>query len=422
MSTRALLIEVANGISGDMFVAAAAGLAKCEAEVLALPGQLGIDDVRCEFRDVVRSSLQCRKFDVLQGKRPADTTATEAEGHHESHGHDHHVHHHKHHHHEHRSLSSIRTMIEEAGLESAVAKRAVHMFEHLGAVEADAHGIPVEQVHFHEVGAVDSIVDIVAAALCIERLRINEAYSTPVCVGSGTVSTAHGQLPVPAPATEKLLHGFPTTAGELPGEWTTPTGALILRELQPSFTLPTLVTLNSSLGGGTKDSKGRPNVIRLRLVETTTAAVDGLERDELCALFANIDDMQGELLGADLLDTLLQAGARDAVIHPILMKKGRPAHQLQVLAEPGEAARLAEMILTHTSTIGVRMVPVQRLMLPREAMAVATEFGDVAAKRVTLPNGSTRILPEYEACRKIAAKHGVPVQEIYRSALKGTTP
>jgi hypothetical protein len=180
--------------------------------------------------------------------------------------------------------------------------------------------------------------------------------------------------------------------------------------------------LGSSLGGGNRDPKGRPNALRLRLVETTTTTVSGLERDELCALFANIDDMPGELLGADLLDTLLQAGARDAVIHPIVMKKGRPAHQLEVLAEPAEAARLAEIILTHTSTIGVRMVPVQRFMLPREAVAISTRFGDVAAKRVSLPNGSNRVVPEYEACRTIAVQHGVPVQEVYRSALKGTIP
>lgn len=428
MNPRALYIEATNGISGDMFVAAAAALAGCETEITALPAQLGLKDVRCVFRNVVRSSLQCRKFDVLQGDHPVDTSTGEEpeHHHHHDHGHGHHKHHHHHEHHhgpsghEHRSLSSIRVMIEGAGLEPAVTERAGHMFEQLGAVEAGAHGIPIEQVHFHEVGAVDSIVDIVAAALCIERLKITAAYATPVCVGSGSVNTAHGRLPVPAPATEKLLQGFPTITGELPGEWTTPTGALILRELQPSFTLPTVVTLQSSFGGGNKDPQGRPNALRLRLVETTPTqtAATGLERDELCVLFANIDDMPGELLGADLLETLLQAGARDAVIHPIVMKKGRPAHQLEVLVEPEAAARMAEVMLTHTSTIGVRTIPVQRFMLPRETVTVPTTYGDVVAKKVTLPNGRTRILPEYEACRQLARQHGVPVQEVYRGALQ----
>lgn len=431
MNNRALLIEAGNGISGDMFVAAAAVLAQCEAKVLALPGQLGLDEVRCEFRDVVRSSLQCRRFEVQLGSHPAEDRATSDEKDHGGHGHHHHtpVPHGRHHTHgagpqahEHRSLSSIRAMIEKARLEPATTERAVRMFEKLGAVEAAAHGIPVEQVHFHEVGAVDSIVDIVAAAVCIERLQISRAFATPVCVGSGTVNTAHGQLPVPAPATEKLLHGFPTMPGDLPGEWTTPTGALILHELRPAFSIPTSVTLQSSFGGGAKDPAGRPNALRLRLVETAPAAADGLERDELCALYANIDDMPGELLGADLLHTLLQAGARDALVHSIVMKKGRPAHQLEVLVEPGDAARLAALIMTHTSTIGVRTVPVQRFTLPRETVALATPFGEVAAKRVSLPDGSTRILPEYEACRAIAEERGIPVQKVYRSALNETNP
>ncbi len=503
---RVLLIEALNGISGDMFVAAAAPLAGCEAEVIALPGRLGLPDVRCRFSNVVRSTLQCRHFLVTEGDSPADTVQDHAyyppraqphshghgaehehdhhHGHEHDHGHDphhghdhdhghedHHGHGHSHghshehgephdhdedhphehdaphshehgeehghehggdehahhghhggthgHHHEHRSLATIQEMIRRADLEPPVRDRALRMFERLGAVEAAAHGIPVEQVHFHEVGAIDSIVDIVAAALCIERLKITETYSTPICLGSGSVRTAHGLLPVPAPATEKLLQQMPTTVGDLTGEWTTPTGALILHELQPKFSIPTLVTTASALGGGTRNPPGRPNVLRLRLAETSAISRGPLVRDEVCAIFANIDDSTGEMLGADLIELLLRAGARDALIHPVIMKKGRPAHQLEVLAEPQQATELAELILTHTSTIGVRLMTVQRLMLPRDPLVVPTTFGEIAAKRVTLPSGAVRVMPEYESCREAAARAGVSVQEVFRSALTG---
>ncbi len=158
-------------------------------------------------------------------------------------------------------------MIVSAGLEPGVEERSLRMFNRLGEVEALAHGIPVEQVHFHEVGAVDSIIDIVAAALCIERLGVDAVYSSAICVGSGTVHTAHGILPVPAPATERLLRGMPATVGELSGEWTTPTGALILTELNPDFRIPTLVTNDAAMGGGTRNPSKRPSVLRLRLAE-----------------------------------------------------------------------------------------------------------------------------------------------------------
>lgn len=302
MKNKILAVDAHSGISGDMFVAAAAALAKCEEEVCALPGKLGLEGVTCRFRDVIRGSIQCRKFDVMEGDLTAEEAAGSREichghshvhdhshehghshehdhshehghsherGHSHDHGHSHeHGQHHEHdHHHEHRALSSIREMIVSAGLEAGVEERALRMFNRLGEVEALAHGIPVEQVHFHEVGAVDSIVDIVAAALCIERLAVDAVYSSPICVGSGTVRTAHGILPVPAPATERLLRGMPTTVGELPGEWTTPTGALILTELNVTFQLPTLVTTDAAFGGGTRNPSERPSVLRLRLAK-----------------------------------------------------------------------------------------------------------------------------------------------------------
>jgi len=439
-----LIIEANSGISGDMFVAAAAALAGCEAEVLLLPAKLGLAGVTCRFQDVQRSSLRGRKFDVLVDGAPAEAAAVPAQPHAHGHTHPHahgpahdhgHAHPHEHGHghahehagheeksepHEHRLLSSIGTMIKAAGLEPRVCDRALRLFERLGAVEAEAHGIPIEAVHFHEVGAVDSIVDLVAASLCIERLNVNSSVVTTICVGSGTVWTAHGRLPVPAPATERLLQGMPTIPGELPGEWTTPTGAAILAELQPAFSIPVSVTRASAFGAGGTDPAQRANLLRLRLADTVAAPASaaGVLQDEVVVLTTNIDDSSGELLGADLIDRLLKAGAKDAVLHPLVMKKGRPGQQLEVMAAPARAEALAQLILTHTSTIGVRLQPMRRLLLRREAGTVMTPYGDLAVKRVHLPDGTVRITPEYESCRELAERAGVPVQTVYRAAGK----
>lgn len=429
-----LVLDLQSGISGDMFVAAAARLAGCEDEVLRLPATLGLDGVSVHFADVVRGSLQARHFTV------DDAHEHEEHEHHEHHPHEHeahdahhgHTHEHghahdhghgehddTHAHHVHRPLSEIRALLTRARLDDAVRNRALRMFQRLGEVEAAAHGIPVEQVHFHEVGAIDSIIDIVAAALCIERLGLRQVYASPVCVGHGTVKVAHGVLPVPAPATERLLQGMPTFAGELSGEWTTPTGALILAELAPTFSDATLVTNASAFGAGTKDTPKRPNLLRLRLARSHAqpAGAAGLLSDELVSIACNIDDSTGEFLGADLLERLLQAGARDAVLHPILMKKGRPAQQLEVLAEPAQARAIAALILSHTSTIGVRLTPVSRLMLKRESLEVDTPYGLVSVKQVTLPDGSTRCAPEYESVKRAAAHAGVPAQTVHQAAL-----
>lgn len=314
-------------------------------------------------------------------------------------------------------------MIRAADLEPAVRERALRMFRRLGEVEAASHGIDIERVHFHEVGAIDSIVDIVAAALCIERLSPAKTYASPVCIGSGSVRTAHGMLPVPAPATERLLQGMPCVAGEVRGEWTTPTGALVLAELAPHFEDAALVSKTSAFGAGNKDTKVRPNAVRLRLAETHGPAAAGLVatgallRDELVVLTTNIDDTTGELLGGDLLDLLLRAGARDAILQPITMKKGRPAVQLEVLTEAAKAEELAAVVLTQTSTIGVRVAKVSRLSLPREAVTRQTSLGPVAAKSVRLPGGGVRVTPEYEDCKRLASSAGVTVQEAYRAAL-----
>jgi uncharacterized protein (TIGR00299 family) protein len=397
--TRALIVEPSSGVSGDMFVAAAATLAGCDDEVITLPARLGLDRVTCAFRDVDRGGIKSRKFDVIEAGAPAERSP---------------------HHHAHRPLAAIAGLIEAARLEPAVAARARRMFETLGRVESEIHGVPMAEVHFHEVGAVDSIVDIVAAALCIERLRASEVYATPVCTGTGTVESAHGVLPVPAPATERLLQGMPSLPGELDGEWTTPSGALILCELRARFEIPALTTTASAYGAGGRDPEGRPNVLRLRLAEMAPHAEHGFERDEVVTLRCNIDDSPGELLGSDLIDMLLQAGARDVTIQPTIMKKGRPGYLVEVLSLHGEAERLAAMLLFETTTLGVRMTDARRLKVQRVTGAVETSFGRVPVKIACFPDGRRRTKPEYEACLELARKHGVPVETVRAAALRAS--
>jgi uncharacterized protein (TIGR00299 family) protein len=393
---RSLLVDAQAGISGDMFVAAAATLADCEDEIMALPRLLGLDDVQCHFSDVRRGSIGCRRFDVRCA----------AEGHSSMH----------------RPLADIVRMIERGALEPEVRARAVRMFEKLGTVEANLHAIAIEDVHFHEVGAGDSIIDIVAAAVCIERLEVEAVFSTPVCVGSGLVETAHGQLPIPAPATERLLHGVPVVVGELPGEWTTPTGALILGELRAGFEWPLHVVTASSFGAGARNPVNRPNILRLRLADVSQEAVPSPSGDEVAELRCNLDDCSGEMLGADFIAELLEHGALDVVVYPVTMKKGRPGYVLEVLAEWRNADVLARHVLETTTTIGVRLRRVRRLTLERVSSRVETAFGEVEVKVVRLPSGQYRVSPEYESCRGLAASSGVPIHVVYAAALEAKLP
>lgn len=374
-----------------MFVAALSQLAECEAEIHSLPSKIGIEKAHVHFESVTRSSIQARKFDVHV---------------HED-GHEHHADHH--HDHVHRHLSDIQKIINDADLSNGCKQRALDIFQRLGDVEAQAHGIPIENVHFHEVGAIDSIIDIIAAALCLDTLDIHSAYYSDICVGHGQVKTAHGVLPVPAPATERLLHGFNYHAGELSGEWTTPTGAAILAHLQAKPITSDFHVEESAYGAGGKDSEKRANVLRLRLATANTS-------DRINIIQCNVDDMPAELLGADFTNSVMQAGARDISIRPLLMKKGRPGFLIEVLAASADTQKLSEFLCQHTTTIGVRVIEAERYILDRRPTILQTEYGEIAAKIATLPDGNERCLPEYEACAQLAKEKELTVLEVYNSA------
>jgi uncharacterized protein (TIGR00299 family) protein len=332
-------------------------------------------------------------------------------------GHAHHHEGHAHHHAPHRNLHDIRRIIEGADLSASVKSRAIDVFTRLGQAEAKVHGTTVEQVHFHEVGALDAIVDIVGAAAGLEALGIDKLHASAVPLGSGWVQTSHGRLPVPAPATLELLASAaaPTTPGPGEGELVTPTGAAILAALA-TFGRPPMQLRRIALGAGQKDFAW-PNVARLWLGEPAQKWVQqGDEPLEVVLLQANIDDMNPQLYAA-ASDGLFAAGAIDVWLAPVQMKKGRPGVVLSVLGRPEDENLLADAMLRQTTTLGVRVSALRRHVAQREFRQVQTPLGSVRAKLKIIQGRIVGAAPEYEDCRALAEQQGQPVRVVYEAAL-----
>ena len=421
-----LKLEPFSGISGDMFLGALAPLLQAEDEIASLPKRLGLATVSVSFDHVIRSTLQCRKAHVHLAHshdhdhpHSHDHDHDHDHDHHHHHGHDHlHTHTHTHAHgHAHRAYTEIVALIQKADLPDTVKKIALDMFRLLGEAEAEMHGMPLDDVHFHEVGGEDAIVDLVGAAWLIDKLSPLQVYCTPVCTGFGSVRTAHGHLPVPAPATQKLLQGMPTFAGPVEKEMTTPTGAVILRILQPNFTLPVLQVTQSQLGAGTRELPSQPNALRASLCQPQPSSQLPAQHEAVTLLQTNLDNLPAEDLGADLLESLLQQGALDAWLTPILMKKGRPAQKLEVLCPPQSAGDISTWILKHLPTLGVRHFDGHRQILGRSSAEVDTPFGKLHLKQHHLPDGTLRNVPESAACQAAARQYGVSVQEVRQAAI-----
>lgn len=316
--------------------------------------------------------------------------------------------------HQHRHLPHIERIIQQSELAATVKERALAVFHELARAEAAVHGLPVERVHFHEVGALDAIADVVGVVSGLAALGIETLSCRALPLSHGTVNCEHGLLPVPAPAVLRLAEGLPTEPLDVNGETLTPTAAALLRVLVSHWgQAPPLQVTGQGYGAGRKEFP-RANVLRLMLGEANGAAA---ELRTLTLLSTNVDDMNPEWLPV-VLERLLAAGARDAWLTPILMKKGRPAHTLNVLAEGADATRLRELIYTHTSSLGVRQSTVERHHLPRQSVAVTTPWGPVTVKVAALPGGATRAAPEFEDCRRLALTADVPVQVIYEAALR----
>lgn len=330
----------------------------------------------------------------------------------------------------HRSLSTILKILEKSQLASVVRERAAAIFQKLGEAEARVHDVPLEKIHFHEVGAVDAIVDIVGACIGFQALGIEKFACSPLNVGGGTAKMAHGVLPVPAPATANLLHGRPTYSNGVQRELVTPTGAAIVATLCDAFgPQPGMIVSAIGYGAGMADLEGQPNVLRIMVGEEVgdrrgkeegaqagVPVLPGFD-EEIAVIEANLDDMNPQIYGY-FLEKALGAGALDVYTTPVQMKKNRPGTLLTVLCKPGDTNALMELIFAETTTFGVRTYRAQRRVLPREWVNVQTEFGEVRVK-VSRVNGRVlHVAPEFEDCRKLAAEKDVPLQSVIASAMR----
>ena len=319
--------------------------------------------------------------------------------------------------HTHRSLTTILEIIEKAKLAGPVKERASMIFRKLGEAEASVHNVPLEKIHFHEVGAVDAIVDIVGACVGFAALGIEKFACSALNVGGGTAKMAHGILPVPAPATAKLLVGKPTYSNGVLKELVTPTGAAIVATLCDSFgPQPAMAVSAIGYGAGTTDLEGQPNVMRLMIGDTAHKSEWGAE-ESIRVLEANVDDMNPQIYGY-FLEKALALGALDVFATPVQMKKNRPGMLITVLCAAADEGKFQEMLFAETTTLGVRSTLAQRRVLPREWVKVSTRFGEVRMK-VARVNGTVRqVSPEFEDCRKLAEEKKVPLQEVLDAALR----
>jgi len=429
-------LECFSGISGDMMlgalVDAGVPLSVFKETVAAL--NIG---ARLETQKVMRGGLAATKVDVIAPEHSAATQEHTPDHDRASHSHDHHVHHdhdgsHKHSHgdHEHsheerhshaphRSLSSILAVIRSAPLAERVKERAVRAFQLLGEAEAAIHSIPIEKVHFHEVGAVDTIADIVCSAAGCEALGVDRWLCSPLNVGSGTVNCAHGTLPVPAPATLALLADAPVYSAGEPLERVTPTGAAILRMLNVRYgTLPAIRVQSRGYGAGSRDTPGTPNILRILVGEAADETIESTGGEPIAVIEATIDDSSPQLISY-ASDLLLAAGAWDVYRQPVQMKKGRTGVQLTVLCRPDLLPALRELLFRETTTIGLRWRFENKLALARELAEVETRWGKVRIKIARWPSGQVaNAAPEYEDCRGLAEQHAVPLKQVMQEAMR----
>ncbi|HXY23567.1 MAG TPA: nickel pincer cofactor biosynthesis protein LarC [Candidatus Acidoferrum sp.] len=317
----------------------------------------------------------------------------------------------------HRSLSVILEILRNSQLAPAVRERAAAIFARLGEAEARVHDVPLEKIHFHEVGAVDAIVDIVGACIGFHALGIEKFACSPLNVGGGTAKMAHGILPVPAPATANLLQGKPTYSNGVQRELVTPTGAAIVATLCESFGPQPAMTVSAiGYGAGTADLEGQPNVMRIMIGEAAGKTVEGIN-EEISVIEANLDDMNPQIYGY-FQEKALSAGALDVYTTAVQMKKNRPGTLLTVLCKPQDTNALMSLIFAETTTFGARTYRAQRRTLPREFVKVSTEFGDVRIKVSRVNGRIIHVAPEYEDCRKLAVEKDVPLQRVISEALR----
>jgi pyridinium-3,5-bisthiocarboxylic acid mononucleotide nickel chelatase len=458
---RIAYLECFSGISGDMFLGSLIDAGVPTEVFTRTVAALGVDAC-LEISRVDRSGISATKVDViaagekelpreefwqealsteqsaLSPAKPSPVALAHGHGeeHADSHAHSHgHAHEHSHgstdshshdhdhsdssgHTNSHRGLKEIRQIIQAADISQSAKDRAIRIFGALGAAEAKVHDTDIEKIHFHEVGAIDAIVDIVCASVGAEALGVDEWVCSPLNVGGGTVVCAHGAFPIPAPATLELLKNAPVYSGEIQKELVTPTGAAIVSVLASRFSqFPAMKTEKIGYGAGTRNFKNSPNVVRLTVGETTAQHDSLFPVEEITVLEANVDDMTPQVFGY-VMEQTLQSGALDAFGTPVQMKKSRPGMLLTVLCRNDDSQRLIKLILTETTTLGVRMRKESRAALTRRHVSVTTKWGDIRMKLANLNGSISNYAPEYEDCRQIAKDQKVPLKTVMQEAIK----
>ena len=401
---KTLYLECNSGISGDMFVAALLDLGADEAYLRENLKKLPLTGYEIVISKTKKAAIEATDFNVKLA--------------HDNHDHDmQYLHGTKkeeadqpHHFHEHRNLQEIQRIIRAGALDKKVEELALRIFSILGQAEAKAHGVTPEEVHFHEVGAVDSIVDIVAAALCMENLQMERVIIPRLCEGYGTVRTQHGILPIPVPAVQEILKTWqlPLSMIDCEGEFITPTGAAIAAAVITGQKLPETVRIVKSGNGAGKREYERPSLLRAMILETTETAGD---ENKIVKLETNIDDASGEMLGY-VLNRLLEEGARDAYFVPVYMKKNRPAVQINVICMPDDVATMEAILFQETTTIGIRRAVMDRTILPREIKTVQTLLGEAKVKQCSF-RGKRKNYPEYESVTKLAKENDRSWEDVF---------
>jgi pyridinium-3,5-bisthiocarboxylic acid mononucleotide nickel chelatase len=381
---RVAILDPFSGIAGDMLLAGLIQVGLDPDWLRQLPSALGIENIGVDIREVIRGEIVCQKVDFEIPPQP--------------HG---------------RHIDDIRSLVAKSGAPPSVRERADRTFMAIATAEGEIHGLAPEKVHLHEVGAVDAILDVVGVIWGFELLGVEQVFCGAIALGDGTVRAAHGLLPVPAPATLKLLEGHPVRPGpEGSGELVTPTGAALVRTLSSGLPPSEYVPLRSGFGAGTKDFRGRANALRVILADASTRDSGGdFATEELVELVCDIDDMTPEYLAA-VADRVRDAGALDVTLLSVAMKRGRSGSRIEVLCRTADVVRLEAMLLVETTTIGVRQRTVRRRALAREVVKLTVLGHEIAAKLVTLPTGRRRAKPEFVDVQRVALATGRPLRDI----------
>lgn len=436
--TRVLKLECESGISGDMVVGALLDLGANEERLRAALQSLGLEGYEVRITRKLAGALDACDFDVVMDEEFenhdhdmewlfGDLDDAPDHGHDHEHGHEHtHAHGHEHehshghdhgHHHVHRNLADIRAIVEGAELPKSVQETALRIFTIIAEAEAKAHGETIDTVHFHEVGAVDSIVDVVAAAWCLNDLGVDRVVVSPLAEGEGHVRSAHGILSIPVPAVANIVqaHGLVLKRAHRKGELVTPTGAAIAAAVATQGALPDMYTIVATGLGTGKRAYNPPSVVRALLVDEVTQD-HATDNASLWKLETEVDDCTGEALGY-VLDKLYRCGAREAHFLPVFMKKNRPGYQIEVLCVEEDIPALERVLFEDTTTIGVRRYALERTALVRSQGEVQTPFGTIRVKRVVLLDGSLRAYPEHDSVAACAQQAGLSYQDVLRAAL-----